>query len=290
MDVNSSRDNLEKMLAESSRDIARMLGALAHENRLRLAAALFEGQGTFEELRGITELGKTALAHHLGLLVESGLVIRTGRGHYELSNDGRDLLSVIGRTYSGSRRRREIEAAKRADYIQKIHTKEAQIMKEFNVRIVTLEPMRVASVQAISETPEHDAWERMRAWAEPKGLLENLEEHPVFGFNNPNPSPGKKEYGYEFWIRVGPDVKPEGHVKIKQVEGGLYAVTTCNLKEELESQFFRENGYLESWKKITEWVESSTYHLGSHQCLEKAHEPGASEDNLILDLYCPLEE
>jgi DNA-binding transcriptional ArsR family regulator/DNA gyrase inhibitor GyrI len=290
MDVDSSRNNLEKMLAESSRDIARMLGALAHENRLRLVAALFKGQGTFEELRGMTELGKTALAHHLGLLVESGLVIRTGRGRYELSSDGRDLLNVIGRTYSGSRRRREIEAAKRADYIQKIHTKEAQTMKEFDVRVVTLEPMRVASVQVISETPEPDAWERMRAWAEPKGLLENLEEHPVFGFNNPNPSPGKTEYGYEFWIRVGPDIKPEGHVKIKQVEGGLYAVTTCNLKEELESQFFRENGYLESWKKITEWVESSTYHLGSHQCLEKAHDPDASEGSLILDLYCPLEE
>ncbi|MBU6996085.1 MAG: effector binding domain-containing protein [Theionarchaea archaeon] len=289
MDVNSSAPSLGRMLTESCEDIVLMLGALSHEKRLCLVAALIEGQGTFEELRQTTGLGKTALAHHLGLLVESGLVLRTGRGRYDLSSDGRELLNVVGRTYSHSRRRKEVEAAKRADYIQKIHTKEVHTMEEYNVKIVTLEPMHVASVQVISETPEHDAWEKMRAWAEPRGLLEDLEEHPVYGFNNPNPSPGSKEYGYEFWIRVGSDVKPEGPVKIKQIEGGLYAVTTCNLKEELESEFFKEQGYLESWKKVTEWVKSSKYHYGSHQCLEKAHEPGASDDNLILDLYCPIE-
>lgn len=161
-------------------------------------------------------------------------------------------------------------------------------MKEFKVEIVELEPMQVASVQAISETPEHDAWEKMRTWAEPKGLLEDLEKHPVFGFNNPDPSPGQKEYGYEFWIRVGPGIEPEGEIKIKEYQGGLYAVTVCNLKEEIESEFFRKEGYLESWKKIVDWVKSSKYEFGSHQCLEKAHDPGASEEKLILDIYCPI--
>ncbi|MBU7013657.1 MAG: effector binding domain-containing protein [Theionarchaea archaeon] len=290
MDVNSSMNNLGKTIAESCEDIALILGALAHEKRLHLAVALLAGRGTFEELRQATGLGKTALAHHLALMVGSGLVLRTGRGRYELSSDGRDLLNIVGRTYSGSRRRREVEAAKRANYIQRIHTKEVHTMKKLNVEIVTLEPMHVASVQVISETPEHDAWKKMRAWAEPKGLLEDIEEHPVFGFNNPNPSPGKKEYGYEFWIQVEPDVKSEGAVKIKKINGGKYAVTTCNLKEELESEFFKENGYLESWKRLAEWVENSKYRYGSHQCLEKAHDPDASDENLILDLYCPIEE
>jgi len=42
----------------------------------------------------------------------------------------------------------------------------------------------------------------------------------------------------------------KGEVKIEEFEGGLYAVTTCNLKEELESDFFKEKGFLESWQKI----------------------------------------
>lgn len=163
-------------------------------------------------------------------------------------------------------------------------------MKELEVKIVKLEPMRVASVRVISKTPENDAWERMRAWAEPKGLLDNIEKHPVFGFNNPNPSPDREDYGYEFWIRVEPDTKPEEDINIKEFEGGLYAVTTCKLKEELESEFFQRQGYLESWKKIVDWVKSSKYKVGKHQCLEKAHDPEASEEELILDLYISIEE
>jgi hypothetical protein len=70
-------------------------------------------------------------------------------------------------------------------------------MTDLEVRIVKLPPMRVAYVRAISETPEREAWEKMRAWAEPKGMFEKREEHPVFGFNNPSPIPESKEYGYE---------------------------------------------------------------------------------------------
>ena len=29
---------------------------------------------------------------------------------------------------------------------------------------------------------------------------------------------------------------------------------------------------------------------GKHQWLEKAHEPGASDEELVLDLYCPIVE
>lgn len=290
MDVDHSSDELYKELKDFGEDIVFILNALANQKRLQLVTSLLTEPGTFRELQKVTGLGKTALAHHLGLLVKAGVLNHTGRGHYELSRDGRELLNALGMTYANSRRRREREAAKRADYIQKIHTKEVYAMKEFKVEIVELEPMRVASAQAVSETPENDAWEKMRAWAEPKGLLEDLENHPVFGFNNPDPSPGQKEYGYEFWIRVGSDIKPEGEITIKDFEGGLYAVTTCNLREEIESEFFKKEGFLESWKNIVDWVKSSEYEFGSHQCLEKAHDPTASVEGLILDLYCPIKK
>jgi DNA-binding HxlR family transcriptional regulator/DNA gyrase inhibitor GyrI len=284
----SDDEQVFETLDSSGEDIVLVLSALANKKRLRLLTSLLMGPRTFNELQKVTQLGKTALAHHLGQLVKSGIVNHTGRGRYELSSDGRELLSAVGTTYANSRMRREHAASRRADYIQKIHTKEGYSMKEFTVEIVDVEPMRVASSQVISETPEHDAWEKMRAWAEPKGLLEDIEKHPVFGFNNPDPSPGQKEYGYEFWIKVGSDIESEGEIKIKKFEGGLYAVTTCNLKEELESEFFKKEGFLESWKKIVDWVQSSEYEMGEHQCLEKAHDPEASDEELVLDLYCPI--
>jgi DNA gyrase inhibitor GyrI/DNA-binding HxlR family transcriptional regulator len=286
-----NRGPVRNTLEEFDEDIAAVLGSLANRRRLQLLSALYPEPRSLSHLREVTGLGKTALAHHLGSLVKAGLLERTGRGHYELTPDGRDLLKTVTSTYATSERRRELEAARRADHIRRTHAKERErTMQELDVRIVGLEPMRVASVRAVSETPERDAWAKMRAWAEPKGLLKDMEAHPVFGFNNPDPSPGSKEYGYEFWIRIGPEMEPEGDVEVKEFEGGLYAVTECNLKEELESEFFRKEGYLETWKRLTDWVTSSQYEWGKHPCLEKSHDPKATEDDLILDLYCPIEE
>jgi DNA gyrase inhibitor GyrI/DNA-binding transcriptional ArsR family regulator len=287
----TDNDRIGETLSESEGDIALVLRSLANTKRLQLVTSLLKGSQTFSALQKVTGLGKTALAHHLKILVEAHILRHIGKGRYELSVDGVEFAKAIAIAYAGSRRRREHKAARHADYIQKAHTKQKEPkMEKFEAKIVRLEPMRVASAQVISTTPENEAWEKMRAWAEPRGLLEDLEKHPVFGFNNPNPSPDRKEYGYEFWIRVEPDAEPEGDIKIKDFEGGLYAVTTCKLKEELKSEFFQKEGYLESWKKIVDWVESSKYRYGKHQGLEKAHDPNASEDELILDLYCPIEE
>lgn len=280
--------DIMEIFRNHSNDISLIMGALANTKRIELMYTLCKGQNTFKELQTATGLGKTALAHHLALLVDAGLIQRAERGHYEMSQDAREFLEVIGKTYADSKRKREAEVAKRANYIQKIHTKEIHTMKDLDVKIVELESMHVASAQAIGDSPEDKAWNKMRVWAEPRGLLEDLEEHPVFGFDNPEPSPGQKEYGYEFWMKVGPEEEAEGDIKMKEFQGGLYAVTTCNLKEELESEFFKKNGSLESWKKIVEWVKSSKYTMGCHQCLERAHDPGGSVDELILDLYCPI--
>lgn len=293
MEVMSRPDDslIASTLTRSSEDLAFVLEALANERRLLLLSAVFERTRTFRDLQAVAKLGKTALAHHLGVLVHAGLLRHARKGHYELSADGAEFLRGVATAYASSRKRRELEAARRADYILRTHTKEKEkSMKKIQVDIVKLEPMHVASVQATSTTPERDAWSKMRAWAEPKGLLEDTAKHPVFGFNNPNPSPGRPEYGYEFWIRVDSDTRPSEDVRIKEFSGGLYAVTTCRLKEELESEFFRKEGYLESWKNIVDWVKTSKYTMGKHPCLEKSHDPGASEDDLVLDLYCPIEE
>ncbi|UCE96950.1 MAG: GyrI-like domain-containing protein [Candidatus Bathyarchaeota archaeon] len=290
--MSKERDDIVcNILTRSEGDIALVLASLANTKRLRLLASLLKGSQTFAALQKVAGLRKTALAHHLRLLLKAGILEHISKGRYILSADGLEFARVVCEVYAGSKRRKELEVVKRADYIQKVHTKQKEPkVKEFEVRIVKLEPMRVASARVISGAPENDAWEKMRSWAEPKGLLEDLKAHPVYGFNNPNPSPGRKEYGYEFWIRVDPDVEPEGDIKIKEFKGGHYAVTTCRLKEELESEFFQREGYLESWKKLVDWVKTSKYQYGHHQGLEKAHDPNASEEELVLDLYCPIQE
>jgi len=155
-------------------------------------------------------------------------------------------------------------------------------MSELDVRIIKLEPMRVASVLGFGESPEGQAWQKLEAWAKPKGLFEDPEKHCIFGFNNPDPSPGSPNYGYELWIMVGPDVEPEGEVRILNVPGAHYAVTRCKVPEgELDN-------IGATWKKLAAWREDSKYKCGSHQWLEQSvslYSPGVG---FILDLYLPI--
>jgi DNA gyrase inhibitor GyrI len=156
------------------------------------------------------------------------------------------------------------------------------MMSELEVRIERLEPMRVANVRVVSETPERDAWNKMREWAEPLGLLKDIKKNPVFGFNNPGPAPGRREYGYEFWIRIDPDIEPEGDIQVRDFPGGLYAVTKCSL--------LGDPNILETWKLLWEWVLESKYeHSRTHE-LEKPLNPLSPEEDLILDLFLPIEE
>ncbi len=86
--------------------------------------------------------------------------------------------------------------------------------------------MRVVSFQAISKTPENDAMMKLREWAEPRGLFADSIAHPIYGFNNPSPQKGKKEYGYEFWIQVEANFLEEG-VKNKDIPEHFCAVSRC---------------------------------------------------------------
>ena len=275
------------------KDLAIVLGALANEKRLRILSALLVRPRLFSDLRDLSGLGKTALAHHLGLLAKAGIINQQGRGQYEMASDGVALLSAISSTYLESMRYSELESTWTARYIEKIYAqrKEKEIEDLF-VQVIELEPMRVASVRAFSAQPEADAWKKMRAWAEPQGLLEDYTKHPVFGFNNPDPSPGQKEYGYEFWIRIGAHFKGDGEIEAKDYDGGLFAVTTCKPWEEMQSDFGKEHGFLESWKKLVDWIIlSEKYEMDkSRQCLEKADDPDAPFKELVLDLYQPIKE
>ncbi len=154
-------------------------------------------------------------------------------------------------------------------------------MNELNVRIIKLEPMRIASAYGFGPSPELLAWQNLLAWARPKGFLDDPEKHRIFGFNNPDPSSGSPNYGYEFWMEIGSEVVPEGEIRVQDFAGGLYAVTSCVGVENITA----------TWKKLVEWLAESRYENGRHQWLEQHLTPdGTPPESMQLDLFLPITE
>jgi DNA gyrase inhibitor GyrI len=144
--------------------------------------------------------------------------------------------------------------------------------------------MRVAVASAVGSAPEEEAWNRLQAWAAPRGLLDDLEAHPVFGFNNPPPEPGKSEYGYEFWISVDDTTEAAGDVHFLDYPGGRFAVTTCKLQGDPRGKM------PEIWQQLLEWVQASDYTWRPVHELEGIRNPGAPIEEVVLDLYLPIED
>ena len=159
-------------------------------------------------------------------------------------------------------------------------------MSEADVRILELEPIRVARFHAYGVGPENDAGNKLVAWAKPRGFLDAPGEHRVFGFDNPVPSPGSPNYGYEYWITVGPDIESEEGVDIRDFPGGLYAVSRCEVKD---------NPYEiipATWQRLVAWCEgSSRYSIeANREGLEEQIGPFNSTGDFTLDLYLPITE
>jgi DNA gyrase inhibitor GyrI len=148
------------------------------------------------------------------------------------------------------------------------------------VKIVRLEPMRMASAYGFGRSPEEQAWTKLKAWMEKKDIPADTKSRRFFGFNNPCPAPGSPNYGYEQWITVGADVEPEGEIKVIDFYGGLYAVTHCQLKN-----------ITEVWHKLYAWREDSPYKQAYHPWLEECLTPGLEpSDEMEFDLYLPISE
>ena len=152
-------------------------------------------------------------------------------------------------------------------------------MNDLHVRIVDLEPMQCAGASGFGPEPEGLAWEALLKWAEPIGLLGK--PHRFFGYNNPDPSPGSPNYGYDQWITIDASVQVEEPIKIKELAGGRYAVTRCEGVQNIHS----------TWQKFVVWREASRYRMGLHQWLEELiTPPDGPWDKAQFDLYLPIAE
>jgi len=72
-----------------------------------ILAILLKGQHSLSALVEGTGLSKNALVNHLGLLIDSRLVQRVGRGNYALTADGEALISSVATIYRDSALREE---------------------------------------------------------------------------------------------------------------------------------------------------------------------------------------
>ena len=154
-------------------------------------------------------------------------------------------------------------------------------MSELDVRIVQLEPLHVACAHGFGESPESQAFEKMQAYAASTGLALDDEAVRWFGFNNPSPSPGSPNYGYDVWVTVEPDAKPDGDVKILDFPGGLYGVARCKGVSNITAV----------WQQLVNWLEDSKYRKGNHQWLEELlTPPDVDYEDYRFDLYIAVSQ
>ncbi len=155
-------------------------------------------------------------------------------------------------------------------------------MNEIEVRMVRLEPVFVASAYGFGPNPEEQAWNKLLGWIKQNNLSETLKGQRFLGFNNPSPSAGSPNYGYEQWVTVNIGTQGGKEISIKEFKGGLYAVARCKL-----------GTITEAWKKLIVWRENSHYKPAQHQWLEEFlawpidQKIGMDSE---FDLYLPVAE
>lgn len=163
-------------------------------------------------------------------------------------------------------------------------------MENIDVRFLELPAMNIVSFHGFGAEPEGIALSAMFEWAAKHEYFQ-LENTRCFGFNNPDPTPGSSNYGYEVWLLIPERLSVEDR-PVQLFSGGLYAVTNCSGKVEEAESFIPS-----TWKKLVEWVENSPYQMGKHQWLEEQLPlEGISlpemytTGRLNLDLFLPIQK
>lgn len=156
--------------------------------------------------------------------------------------------------------------------------KGAILFMNLKLRLVTLPAMRVAAARGFGASPESIAWEKILNWANENGISAERGKTRFFGFNNPNPSHGSPNYGYEQWMTVADDVKGSGDIEVKDIPGGVYAVAKCTL-----------SNIGDAWLSLVASVEESNYEMRDGHCLEEclSSVPAGFPDS-TFDLYLPI--
>lgn len=151
-------------------------------------------------------------------------------------------------------------------------------MTELPVRIVNLEPISLICFNGYGEEPETQALNQLNAWVEAHN-----QKGRIFGYNNPDPSAGSPNYGYDACMQVDKNTQAEGDARIRHLEGGAYAVLHCPVRDPGED-------IGAAWQSLVQWADKHDHPMGTHQWLEEHLDPQetAADTLFELDLYLPI--
>lgn len=142
----------------------------------------------------------------------------------------------------------------------------------------TVEPMKVAYYRYYGKNPEYNAFKVLLEWAGKNKLTAGDSKYRLFGYDTPDCEPNLDEYGYEACITIDGNCNVEDDmIKIKELQGGLYAVTTVGVKD-----------IGRAWQRFKTWVKISKYDFGTHQWLEEHLEGINESSDYNVDLYMPI--
>ncbi len=102
MPENKTLDELKNALNASKVELLTILKSIGNEKRFKILRSLLTGEKSFEFLKNETDLQKTALANHLTILIDSGLVIKPEYGKYQINSDGELFLYALEAAYQKS--------------------------------------------------------------------------------------------------------------------------------------------------------------------------------------------
>lgn len=155
-------------------------------------------------------------------------------------------------------------------------------LNDSEVRIVKLDPLRVLRSHGFGPSPEGIAWQKLQDYAS-RHQLADWTRRRFFGFNNPDPSPGSPNYGYEQWMTIDADTAVEQPLTRKHVPARRYAVT----------RFKGIENITDTWRRFVAWFEESGLRPGPgwNECLEELLTPITQPpEDWEFDLYLPLAE
>ncbi len=105
----SPRSQTEELDADSKVNLAKILRTLGHPKRIEILTLLHKSQLEYSAILRNIGISRTALANHLNLLVETGMIQRMERGSYSLSEDGHSFYNSMTHTYFESKTRTQLE-------------------------------------------------------------------------------------------------------------------------------------------------------------------------------------
>ena len=152
-----------------------------------------------------------------------------------------------------------------------------------DVDVKQVETMRVAFIRHVGPYSEVGAtWERLMAWAAPRGLLGPEMTFLGICHDDPDVTPEDK-IRYDAGLVVDDGFEPEGEVGVQQIGGGEYAVTT----------HFGPYGKLgETYARLCgDWLPAHGRELRSAPAFEiYLNSPENTDpEDLLTDIHVPLE-